>query len=200
VADLIQHVAEILSSASVATTSSTGTWRIVGRDFIEGTQVSTTEGAQIVITPTGGFGREINARLDRPTFQIRVIAPSTGSTGLDLGTDNKLADIVGALNNFNGTLSDGWPYISIDLRNGPLYLGRDENQRPMYSMNFEVIRADSPEILFEWTPGAGVGNGTFARVTSTSAPASYAVSTPSEQWGTLTTAKSGEARVEWVST
>jgi len=196
----MEHVIEILSSAGVGSTSSTGTWRLLARDAIEGTQVSTTEGAQIVVTPTGGFKRDVNAQLEYPTFQVRVIAPSSGSTGLDLGTDSKLAGILGALDGFQGTLSDGWPYLSIDASNDWLYVGRDGNHRPVYAINFEVIRGDSPELLFGMTAGEGVGNGTFTRATSTAAPATFATVTESAPWGTLTTAKSGQARVEWIST
>lgn len=52
-------------------------------------------------------------------------------------------------------------------------------------------------VLFAYRAGDSLAAATFTRATSTSAPASYA-SLPS--FGTLTTAATNQARIEWVST
>ena len=191
---LQEDVKTILVDASVGSTSSTGvTWRIVYREFVAGTQVATTAGGQIAITEMGGFQEWEHSRLQWPTFQVRVMAPTTGSTGLE----DKMDEILSVLDHYNGTPIDV-PITNIGAQSPPLYLGRDDNQRPMYSLNFLAYRQNSPEIFFEWR--AGQGGGTFTRVTSTSAPASFAVNSDVGGWGTLTTAQSGVRRIEWVST
>lgn len=52
------------------------------------------------------------------------------------------------------------------------------------------------DVLFRYTAGESLTGATFTRATSTSAPATYA----SIGYGTLTTAKSNKARVDWTST
>ena len=191
---LQEDVKTILVDAGVGSTSSTGvTWRIVYREFVSGSQVATSAGGQLAITETGGFAEWEKSRLQWPTFQIRGRAPSTGSTGLE----DKMNEVLSVLDHYTGTPNDV-PFTNIGAQSPLLYLGRDGNERPMYSLNFLAYRQDSPEIFFEWR--AGNEGGTFTRVTSTSAPATYAVNSDVGEWGTLTTAKTGERRLEWVST
>jgi len=64
------------------------------------------------------------------------------------------------------------------------------NQAP-----FQPLMAGS-DVLFRFNAGQSLAGATFTRATSTSAPATYA----GLGYGTVTTAKSNKARVDWIST
>ena len=55
-------------------------------------------------------------------------------------------------------------------------------------------------VLFWWRAGDNLEDATFSRVTATSAPASYGSNSGGGGYGTLTTAATNRARIEWVST
>jgi hypothetical protein len=134
---LLEEITRRLSTAGVGSTHSTAAWRIVFREFLPGSIGGSTKGQQIAIVPTGGFQQfSERAPIDRPTFQIMVRGNSTGSTGLEAKVDA----VISALNFFAGTLSSR-VYVDISKQGEAHYLGRDENQRPLYSINFLAHRS-----------------------------------------------------------
>ena len=134
---LVSEIITRLSSAAVGGTSSTDTWRIVARDFLPGSIGGSTQAQQICVTPTGGFNQEYAEALTYPTFQVRVRAASTSSTGLEA----KAEAVVAALNLIGRSTAWGRTYIDILQQGDLLYLGRDESQRPIYAANFMALRS-----------------------------------------------------------
>ena len=118
-----------LPGSTAASTSGTG-WTIWSR------QLGPTPDQSIAIVPTGGFQREDRAFVDRPTFQIVVRAGKDTSSSLE----TKVAAVDAALNAFDGTLSSR-VYVDINRQGDYLWLGRDENGRPMYSLNYLAHRS-----------------------------------------------------------
>lgn len=131
---LLDEIGARLTAQAVATTGGTGasaaTMRLVYREF------QPTPEWQLVLTPSGGFQGEGRPELDRPTFQVRVRGAESASTTLEV----KTAAVVTALHQFAGTLS-GRYYVDIARQGDTLYLGRDENQRPIYALNFLALRS-----------------------------------------------------------
>ena len=111
---------------------STHAWRIVGRGLQE------TPDQMIAITPTGGGFQEANAGYDQPTFQILIRGKSTGGAEVE----TKVAAVITALDQFIGVLSTGTnaDYVDIQKQGDILWLGRDENHRPLFSVNFMALR------------------------------------------------------------
>lgn len=132
---LLEEIGRRLSTQAVASTSATSTgWLLAYRGF-----VPSTHGQQVVVIPTGGmpqWAHESADILSKPTFQVLVRGNSSGSTGLEAKVDAT----VSALNLFSGSLL-GRPWKDIQLQGEPLSLGRDENGRPMYSLNFLAFRS-----------------------------------------------------------
>ena len=130
---MLSDVGLLLSNAGVATTNAGSTgWRLVYREF----QPTPMPVRQVCVALTGGFQSEQRAPIERPTFQVRV----RGSTNEGSALETKVQAVVSALNFFDGTPSDR--YIPNILMQGDrLYLGRDEHQQPMYSLNFAMVRS-----------------------------------------------------------
>ena len=111
---------------------STHAWRIVGRGLQE------TPDQMIGIIPTGGGPQNATAGFDRPNFQVLIRGKSTGGSEVE----TKVAAVVTALDQFSGVLSTGTnaDYVDIQKQGDILWVGRDENHRPLYSVNFQALR------------------------------------------------------------
>lgn len=134
---LLEEVARRLSTQGVGTTSSTSAWRVVYRDFLPGSIGGSTKAQQIVITPTGGFPQLLAESLTYPTFQIRVRGASSGSTGLE----QKVTDVITALNKVGPITLLSVTWRDCVMEGEPLFIGRDEEQRPVYALNFTAWRS-----------------------------------------------------------
>lgn len=131
---LLTDVGIILTGASVCSSGvgSTG-WLLCYREF----QPSPPRPVrQVCIVPTGGFASEQRAPIERPTFQVRV----KGSTGEGATLDTKVQAVINALRFYSGTPGDRI-IVDIEMSGDRFYLGRDEQQQPIYSLNFNVIRS-----------------------------------------------------------
>ena len=128
---LLDEIGSRLTAQGVCSTapSSTG-WRLCYRDPIP------TPARVICVVPSGGFRQDGKAPIDRPTFQLLIRGSSQDGAALE----TKVNDAVRALNCFDGLLN-GWYYADIQKQGDVLWLGRDENQRPLYSVNFWTVRS-----------------------------------------------------------
>lgn len=134
---LMTEIMNRLSTQGVGGLTSTATWRIVGRDFLPGSIGGSTKAQQICVTPTGGFDQEQAEAMTYPTFQVRIRGASSGSTGLEA----KVQAVVDALNLCGAVTLSGRKYLDINQQGDMLYLGRDDAQRPVYSVNFSAFRS-----------------------------------------------------------
>ena len=127
---LVDEAASILIAADVGgAPGSTETWTIWQRELQDMPDKS------IAVIPTGGFQQENTAQMNRQTFQVLIRTSRDSSTGLEA----KVKEVDDALGGYTGTVSsvqwrDTWK------QGDELYLGRDGNQRPMYSLNYLVFR------------------------------------------------------------
>ncbi len=124
-----------LSSQSVASTDSASTgWRLVARGL------QPTPDRQVAVIETGGSQHESDkGDMDRPSFQLLIRDAEDGTFGT---LETKVGAAITALDFFSG-VTGSWTYIDIQMQGDRLYLGRDENQRPMYSVNFQALRSRS---------------------------------------------------------
>ena len=132
---LVDEIAGHLVTNSVGgLPGSTEAWIITYRDLH-----STTD-QNIAVVQTGGLQQEnINdADIDRPSFQLLFRAGKNSSTGLEAKVDSTIAVLdkqTVALSNKN--------YVDIQKSGDTQWLGYDENNRPLYSVNWQVIKERS---------------------------------------------------------
>ena len=144
---------------------------------------------------TGGLPQEANTDVDRPTVQVMVRGTADDSTGLE----DKVDDVVEALDKFQGYLNDT-RYFDIQKQGDIFFLGPDEQQRPLYSINFEVTKARHPECFFFFDATMGVASqvspGNYTRADTAT---NYIEGGP-QTARLLSTAASGVARIGWFTT
>lgn len=120
-----------LSAAGVATTSAGSTgWRLCLRGLLE------SPDRCVGLLPTGGFQQDGIAPIDRPTAQVLVRGAKTDGAEVEA----KMAAVCSALNLQSSALT-GWTYVDLQKQGDVLWLGWDELQRPMYSVNFLALRS-----------------------------------------------------------
>lgn len=131
----LQDIKTRLVAQGVGSTGATSTgWRIVYRELLP--VVGSIGAQQIAIIPTGGFPEDGKPPIERPTCQIVVQGTSNASSGLE----TKVDAVISALNLFNGTLN-GWTYVDIRRQGDKLWLGRGDDHRPRYAVNFLAVRS-----------------------------------------------------------
>ncbi len=186
----LEDIRTRLADQAVGSTyGSTGDWLITLRGL------TSTGDNQIGLARTGGLPQEANADVDRPTFQVMVRGTQDSSTDIE----DKVDDVVEALDKFQGVLNDT-RYYDIQKQGDILWLGWDEEHRPLYSLNFAVLKARHPEcfLFFDATMGIAsqVYSGTFTRADTAT---NYIEGGPNLE-RILSTAASGVARVAWFTT
>lgn len=131
----LQDIKTRLVAQGVGTTSATSTgWRIVYRELQP--VVGSIGAQQIAIIPTGGYPEDGKPPIERPTCQILIQGTSNASSGLEVKVDG----VIRALNLFNGTIN-GWTYVDIRRQGDKLWLGRGDDHRPRYAVNFLAVRS-----------------------------------------------------------
>lgn len=98
----------------------------------------------LVIAPTGGSGYDrtmsstpANAPLERPSIQLRARATDT------LTAEALLMSAHVILNGMSERSINSHRYYYIRAIQSPMYLGRDEANRPLFSCNYDILRAES---------------------------------------------------------
>lgn len=131
----IEDIKTQLTSAGVGSTGATSTgWRIVYRELQP--VIGSIGAQQIAIVPSGGFPEDGKPPIERPTCQILIQGTSDASSGLEV----KVAGVISALNLFNGTIN-GWYYVDIRRQGDKIWLGRGDDHRPRYAVNFLAVRS-----------------------------------------------------------
>ena len=134
---LPDELAVRLSSQGVGSTTSTGTWRITADELPKSLQGSSSQARAVCIVETGGLPWEPGA-IFKPTFQVVVRGPASSPTT----AREKMDDVITALHRFSGTAGNR-RYPDIQLQGDVVYLGLDQNDRPLYSANFFAFRSDT---------------------------------------------------------
>jgi hypothetical protein len=127
---LLDEVGARLTAAGVATTSAGSTgWRLVYRGL------GPSPVRQVAVIPTGGFPA-VGLDVRSPTFQLLL----RGSSGDGATLEAKAEAAITALDQQSSAMS-GWTWPDLRLQGGPHFLGWDEGQRPLYSLNFAALRS-----------------------------------------------------------
>ncbi|MEK5298620.1 minor capsid protein [Bacillus sp. FSL R5-0659] len=93
-------------------------------------------GAEISVKLTGGFPTSKYTGLKRPSFQILVRGESRDGAG----AEDKAFELYDALTNLSEVQIGESSIVQIRCNNSaPLYLGDDESDRPIYSLNFDCV-------------------------------------------------------------
>lgn len=130
-ATVVEDVGAILTAAGVCTTGATSTgWTLKYRDL------EPTPAQMVAVIPSGGLDGEQLVELDYPSVQVLIRGSSVASSGLEA----KVAAVNAALHLYSGTVN-GRVYVNIARKGDVLWAGRDQNQRPIYSLNFGLVRS-----------------------------------------------------------
>ena len=124
-----EAVSILVASSVGGVPGSTETWVIFQRELQD------TPDTAIAVVPTGGMQQENTVQMNRQSFQVLIRGARDSSTGLEA----KVKEVDVALGGYTGTVSsvqwrDTWK------QGDELYLGRDGNHRPVYSLNYLVFR------------------------------------------------------------
>ena len=186
----LEDIRTRLADQSVGSTyGSTGDWLITLRGL------TSTEDNNIGLMRTGGLPQEQNTDVDRPTFQVLVRGTADSSTELE----DKVDDVVEALDKFQGVLNDT-RYFDIQKQGDVFWLGPDEEHRPLYSLNFEVMKDRHPECFFFFDATMGVASQVYPGTYSRADTATNYIEGGPNLARILSTAASGVARLAWFTT
>lgn len=127
----VDELGSILTSAGVCSSgaSSTG-WTLRYRDL------EPLPAQLVAVIPSGGLDGEQVVELDYPSAQV-IVRGSSGAAG---ELETQVAAVNAALHRYSGTVN-GRVYVNIARKGDVQWMGRDQNQRPMYSLNFSATRS-----------------------------------------------------------
>jgi len=86
----------------------------------------------IVVYPTGGYPRDKAGFIEYPTIMIHV------RNELASTAESKINAILEALHRVVNTTMNGTRYLSVYARDEGVSLGKDDQQRSTWSVNFEI--------------------------------------------------------------
>jgi len=93
----------------------------------------------VSVNDTGGYDPEVDYVYDRPTVQIQVRGPKG-----DYIVGHELAQDIGeTIHGVNNQTVNATRYIGIWREGDVIALGFDDNDRPLFSINFRIHRTDT---------------------------------------------------------
>lgn len=126
-----EDVGTLLKAASVCSTSASASqWRLFYRDL------EPTPDRIVAVMPSGGQQGEGSVQIDYPSVQVLVRGTITESSGLE----TMVQAVNSTLHLYDGVVN-GRAYVNITRQGDVHFLGRDGNQRPLYSLNFLATRS-----------------------------------------------------------
>lgn len=127
----LEDVGTLLKNAGACSTAASATgYRLFYRDQ------EPTQDRSVSVMPSGGQQGEGSVQLDYPAVQVLIRGSITESSGLE--TEVQLVN--STLHLFDGPVN-GRGYVNITRMGDIHFLGRDGNQRPIYSLNFLASRS-----------------------------------------------------------
>lgn len=100
-----------------------------------------TPDACVTVYSTGGYAPDPRGALgiEFPTVQVRT----RGARGGYTAASAKALAVQAALHGDYGTTWNGARYLWIFAEQAPMYLGQDDNDRPIFTQNFRMARTAS---------------------------------------------------------
>lgn len=123
-------LAGVLVDAGIGTFGSSSAWAI----FVS-TEPDRPSQA-ITLYDTGGFPPDPQVSIDHPTVQVRVRGSKDGYAE---GYAKVLA-CRDALHLFRGTVDSTTRYIGVWAMQDPVWIGKDDSARPLFTCNFRCLR------------------------------------------------------------
>jgi len=90
----------------------------------------------VSVFDTGGFDPDSNTDLENPTVMVRVRGDRGGYTE----TYSRARDVKDNLHELANETWNGTRYIGIWQVGDILFIGMDENDRPVFTLNFRIMR------------------------------------------------------------
>lgn len=123
---------DILVDAGVVAGATGWTWKVGGLGSGEN---------EIAIIDSGGRGGEVKVAIDYPSVQILVKgAKEAGGYTAAFTKAREVYDALQGIDNPNGVWDE---LVSCVAVNQPAWLGRDDADRPQFSLNFRLITEPS---------------------------------------------------------
>ena len=127
-----QDIKDLLEASSAATGLTFATDLFVGQEPDGGGVADKV----VTVYDTGGGEPDPNRSLKEPTIQVRVRGDKFGyQAGYTLAET-----VFDVLHGVKNTTVNSTRYVHIIATSDILYLGFDKNNRPMFTMNFRIIR------------------------------------------------------------
>ena len=101
-------------------------------------QMPDTPNACVGLYDTGGYQPEANYVYDRPTVMARI----RGDIGGYINAYGKAEDIKGELHGLTNETWNSTRYVQILCQSDIMFLGYDDNNRPLLSINFAIHRTE----------------------------------------------------------
>jgi len=129
--NLLKDIAKYLHAEGIGVFDETG---VTGNIFMA--LIPSTPDVCIGVYPTGGLTADGRLNYDRPTVQIWVRGDLDPRTGMDLALSvyNKMQ----GFHHDTFTAGGYWILNCIGVQSFPQHVGRDENDRHEYSINFQL--------------------------------------------------------------
>ncbi|MHA1809369.1 MAG: minor capsid protein [Candidatus Heimdallarchaeaceae archaeon] len=121
-----QDFKDILVDASIGT---------FGTDIFIGKEPDSPN-ACVTLYDTGGFPPQVNNKLDYPTVQVRIRGEVRGYQNAYAKAEN-IKDALHA----QGNITQGSTKYSIWCMSDILFIGYDDKDRPLFTVNFRTMRA-----------------------------------------------------------
>ena len=95
----------------------------------------------IVLYDSGGRAPNPQYLIDYPTVQIKIRGSENDYEALagGAGTDGKVDDVVNALLGLDSQTINGDIWVSVSMIGDRNFIGYDDNGRPLFSLNFQLI-------------------------------------------------------------
>ena len=90
----------------------------------------------VSLRDSGGKPPYLNYELDEPELQFLIRAAKGGY----LAAEAKAREVHDALHGVTDTVINATRYLLINAATSPIYIGNDDDNRPLFSINFEVQR------------------------------------------------------------
>ena len=98
-----------------------------------------TPDACVSVLDSPGYAPELRYEWDRPGCQIKI----RGAEGGYRTAYTKAVAVKTALHGVANTTINGAIYKLIEAVHDPMYIGKDESNRPMFSINFNIQRTSA---------------------------------------------------------
>ena len=198
---LLDEIGTRLDDQGIASSSGDDGWVLVKSMLPDS---SALQNKIVALIDTPGGSPSAYTELDEPHFQVLVRGdPITTVSSAYQEARSKIDEVKRDLHAITPRLLSDTHFAGIWALQDPFLLEYDKSDRPVLAINFRALR-ERTSVLFSYSAGDSLAaSSSFGRITSSSAPATFAdiaIVGASSELGTVSTAANNEARIQWMST